>query len=215
MRGLILALGLSLLAGTPAGAACAPASLTRIVTRDVTPGLPADHAARRPKTLYRLGDKQARMEEEADPARGVHPLTVISSPDVWMVNLANGAGRHAVDPGPTYAVHAPIFVGRTIPRLMSQLEYGCEAEFVRNHMTAQGDVASGDRIFKAHGLVENTFRLQVLLDAAGRPAEARLFQDERPVMVVAYDAYETGLPADAALFARPAGINFAETPTPR
>lgn len=212
MRGLIWGLALALCASAAQAEVCAPKTLTRVVTREVTPQLPPAHFARLPKTLYRLGVGKARVEEAPDKVQGVHMLVVIDEPDVWFANREDGSGRHVVDKGPTFEVHMPIFAGAGLPRPIADIEFGCEAEFVRAHMPETEHGAGGQRL-TAHVLRQGDYLLRVVLDPRGRPAEASLRKGGQILMSVAYDAFEARLPEDPKLFVPPEEVAFVEAGT--
>ena len=58
-----------LLGGTAAFAECAPAKLVKITTANVSPALPADSFAGKPKVMYRFGNGKVRLEELAAGSR--------------------------------------------------------------------------------------------------------------------------------------------------
>jgi hypothetical protein len=216
MRGLVMGLALGFCASGAHAEACAPPSLTRIVTREVTPQLAPTHFARLPKTLYRLGAGKARLEEAPDKVQGVQVLAVIAEPDIWFADLAQKTGRHMVDPGPTYDVHMPLFAGAGLPEAIAAIEFGCEAEFVRARMPkAAGELVVAGRKARAHVLRQAGYEMRIVLDGAERPLEASLRRGDELLMSIAYDAFETGLPGDPGLFAPPQGVAFAEAPPGR
>ena len=93
--------------------------------------------AAKPKLYYRAGNGYCRIEEESDPERGLHNLTIVSEPDYWMVNLATKTARHSIDPGPTFNCHLPVFAYGSPQSLgeetkeIRELEFGRELEFFK------------------------------------------------------------------------------------
>lgn len=206
---LLLAGLLATAAAPPAAAACAPAKLVKIATRNVTPGIPADSWMRQPLVMHRKGEHYFRNEEPRDAARKLHMMMVVSAPDIWFVNKESRSGQHIVDPGPTYDVHAPIIGFPTAPKAFVDLEYGCEAQFVRDKsMAAQGprDAAGAT----TYALAEGQHRLEIKLAANERPTEVSYLLDGKPVLQLQYDVYEPGLPDQPALFAEPEGFTYVE-----
>jgi hypothetical protein len=62
----------------PAFAAdCAPEKLVRMVTQNMSPGIPADSFAAKPKVTYRLGNGRLRQEEQYDAGEDVQWLSII------------------------------------------------------------------------------------------------------------------------------------------
>src|SRR5260221_6382554 len=100
---------------------CAPQSVLKAVTSMETPDLPPNHFYRVPKTLYRLGEKQGRVEEALNPETRSHLLIVVNEPDDWMVNLAERRGRDNRRAGPTFYFIAPLFC-ETVGNNTSYLE---------------------------------------------------------------------------------------------
>src|SRR5215468_11065783 len=121
-RPLILFTALVCVRVTGAAEPAAP-PMTKIVARLISPLVPSDSFAAKPKTLYRAGDSYARIEMEADTARGVQELVVISEPDLWVINLLDRTVKHELDKGPTYLVHCPI-LPTDGPAEFSRLEFG-------------------------------------------------------------------------------------------
>jgi hypothetical protein len=107
----------------------------KIVTAADFPDAPASAFASLPRTLYRLGERYARLEEALDKERNLHLLVVVNEPDVWMVNLADRTGRHAVDDGPP-KFHAPI-VDNFASKFWRQFEFGCEEPFMKRSAPAR------------------------------------------------------------------------------
>jgi hypothetical protein len=90
------------------------------------PDIPAGSFATKPKVMYRAGTRYCRTEEAPDPENGIHGLAIVNEPDYWMVNLLKKTAQHAVDPGPTFNCHLPIF-----PDTEKDLEFGFELEYFK------------------------------------------------------------------------------------
>ena len=120
MRTILLAFAV-LIPLAPAHADCNPPGLFRIVTANASPGIPKDSFAGKPKVTYRAGNGLVRSEEMADTAGGIHQLSVINWPDVWVVNLLDKTGEHIVDDSQEIrrAHHGsrPGFIGRSAARV--------------------------------------------------------------------------------------------------
>lgn len=214
MRFCILAVLLGLTASPAIADTCAPPTLTKIVTRSVGPGIARGTFRAEPIVMYRLGERFMRTEEAPEPETNQHLLIVAASPDVWFVNLMDGAGKHIVDPGPTYQVKAPIVAGQGVPRDFLELEFGCEADFAKSRAHAAGTRAVAGEPAKIYALQQGDRRLEILLSNRGAPAEVAYYQGEKTVLVIRYDTYETGLPDDPALFRRPEGVAYRKAAQP-
>jgi hypothetical protein len=190
---------------------CAPERMVRIVTSEITPGIPPGAFALKPKTIYRQGNRYMRTEEELDSALGLHLLMIVSEPDIWFVNRVDKTGKHIVDPGPTFDVGAPIVGLEGAPPDFVALEFGCEADFVRKSAArTDGHRSIQGRAYSVHVLQEGGQRLEVLLDARGAPGEIGFYRDGKPLLVIRYDSYQRDLPLDPGLFARPEGFAYTE-----
>jgi hypothetical protein len=182
-----------------------PKVMTRVEVVLEGPDVPAGSFATKPKVMYRAGSSYCRTEEAPDPERGIHGLAIINEPDYWLVNLLKKTGQHAVDPGPTFNCHLPIF-----PDADKDLEFGFEQEYFKSKGASrqEGPVLQG----KPTTLYKVTVGDAVLaLFTYGTP--------ERPMAVsrVRGDKGEIfwfrgwgDLPFDAKLFAKPEGVKIVD-----
>jgi hypothetical protein len=173
-------------------------------------GAPADAFLNKPKVLYRVGSKLARIEEAEDPEQKLHLVLVVNQPDMWMVNLVDGSGRHAADPdGPSGNFHAPV-LGDADSVYWRDFETGCEEAFMK---------AAGVK-----GEVDQEGNIRYALDKEERHVVLTVTRDHKPLRVdaaepkaryrITYDAYEWTAPRPE-LFEKPKGIRFTEaTPEP-
>jgi hypothetical protein len=86
-----------------------PETMTKMEVVLEGPDIPAGSFATKPRVMYRAGGRYCRIEEAADPEKGIQGLAIVSEPDYWMVNLLSKTAKHAVDPGPSLTCHLPIF----------------------------------------------------------------------------------------------------------
>lgn len=215
---LALALGVALLCGSRSvdAAVCAPKALVHIVVTAVTPGInPASFEAQ-PRELYRIGDDKMRIEEALDAANGIHGLIVNAEPNIWMVNLYDGTGRHIVDPGPSLNVVAPIFGIQGVAPKIAGLEFGCEANFLAaNAPTPSRTEQVGASRLEVYRVVDGTDAVEILeRPGTGTPSFARYYQQGKLILSLRYDLYATGLPMDPSLFVRPSGVRYTEAGAP-
>lgn len=188
--------------------------LTRIVHRYIWPKMPADAFVAKPKTLYIGGDKYARVEEEPDPERRLHGLTICSEPDIWMINLAGHRGRHIVDPGPTYVTHHPI-IGRDAPEVLRTLEFGKELAFFQQHRATRLEprIIDGVRCEVSEFTQDSCRVVLCLRPDTHLPFQLDVIKDGKAEFSVRYVSYDTDLPFSAALFKPPADITMTEAKT--
>lgn len=192
---------------------CAPEKLTRMVVRNISPGLPAAAPAAQPRTLYRQGALYMRSEESPDPARG-QPVVIVAEPDVWMLNLSTRTGQHQVDPGPEFVVRAPVLpmTAETPPQFRS-LEYGCELDFLRRNGAESPlqVVPWGESKATVHQVTVGEHQLSVLLTERRQlPLLVAYSRAGKGLFMMRYDEFRNDLADRPALFAPPKNMRITE-----
>jgi hypothetical protein len=104
-----------------------PKEMTKVEALLQSSDVPAGSFAAKPKVMYRAGSRYCRIEEAPDPDHGIHGLAIINEPDYWLVNLLSQTAQHAVDSGPTFNCHMPIFADTD-----KALEFGLEQEYFKS-----------------------------------------------------------------------------------
>jgi hypothetical protein len=185
-----------------------------MTVRNISPGLQASARAAQPRTLYRQGAQLMRVEEAPDYASGQQLLTIIAEPDIWVVNLTSGTGRHQRDPGPDLSVHAPVVGGPGVPLRFMSFEFGCEMEFLAaNPHPPPRHLGQGSNQVDVHVLVEGGQTLAVMVDTRRQvPVMVSLAKGGKPAIVMRYDAYSAGGPPRPQLFEPPKWVKFQEAP---
>jgi len=84
------------------------------------------------KKVWRIGDKYLRFEDAPNPQTKIHGLIIVAEPDIWIVDRNTNQAQHAVDPGPNYKIHFPLFASETIEKLR-EMEFGRELEYFRDN----------------------------------------------------------------------------------
>jgi len=146
-----------------------------------------------------------RTEVAPDTERGIHGLAIINEPDYWLVNLMTKTAQHAVDPGPTFNCHLPIF-----PDADKNLEFGFEPEYFKSKGASrqEGPVLQDKQTTLYKVNVEDA---TLALFTYGVP--------ERPLAVsrvrggngeIFWFRGWGDLPFDAKLFAKPEGVKILE-----
>ena len=210
MNHFAMAILMALVATPVVAETCAPSTLTRIVTRSVGPDIVRGSFRAEPITLYRKGQQFLRHEEAPEPERRQHLLTIVSTPDIWIVNQLANTGKHLVDPGPVFGAKAPIVAGRDVPTSFSELEFGCESAFAKARARAAGVRTLDGRSINVYALQDGDRRLEISLIGADIPVEVTYYQGARVVLMIRYDAFESGLPDNPQLFEKPSGVTFAD-----
>jgi hypothetical protein len=199
-------------AAPPAADAAPPsATMIRLVTRDVSPDVPRGSFGARPKTLYRVGEKYGRMEEEPDAAEGIHGLIVVSEPRVWMVNLANMTGQRITDPGPSFVFRAPIIPQSSKGPPPPMFELGLEYDFMKAHGAKPKKVVIGGKSQEALVARVEGYVITLAGDrAAERPSRVKVEQKGRTLIELDYVEYVRDLPPRMELFVPPPGVQFRD-----
>jgi hypothetical protein len=130
--------------------------------------IPADSFFAKPKTFWRASNGYCRVDEEPDPANGLHGNLIINEPDVWMVNLADNTAKHVVDPGPTFNCRLPIFAmsEEMAKSKIAELEIGRELEFfrVKGAKQIEGPKLEFEAKYYELSIGDSTFRLVERVD---------------------------------------------------
>lgn len=192
--------------------------MTKIVSRMISPQVKPNSFAAKPKTLYLAGEKYARAEEQPDAEHGIHGPLITSEPDSWIINLSDKTGRHIVDPGPTFVMHAPIFwtakqKGQPDPdQEFKELEFGKEAEFFRQRSARDIGMRKVDgKDCKALSLRSGSREVILLLDSnTAKPCQIDIMKDGKLDFAVRYLSYETNLAFQRSLFEPPKGVKIVE-----
>ncbi len=118
------------------------------------------------------------------------------------------------DAGPTYNFRARLFGDGAVSTAFARgLEYGCEVEAMRRAGATETQVQ--------HPVLGKVTRLEAGRDNervalfVGRndiPKRLELFVNDKPVYVLNYEDYQTGLPLDTRLFEKPKDIQFDREP---
>ena len=211
MRLILLALAM-LMPFVTAHADCNPPGLFRIVSANSSPGSPKDSFARKPKVTYRAGNGLVRQEEMPDTAGGVHQLSVIHWPDLWVVNLLTKTGEHVVDDSPKSGVHVAalgVEPSDGLPPAWAELEFGCEWDFFAANKAKQVPTEKHD--MTKHQLTDGAWRVTLMTARDSQvPWALMLSKNDNVVYAIRYVAYEHRDEIDPALFTKPEGIKFEE-----
>ena len=129
MKKLLTAL---LLASLTLGAQAADDNMLFVEYRVVSADLPASSPETQPRKVWLLGKEFLRFEDVPNPETKVHGLIIVDEPDIWIIDRKKSQGQHAIDPGPQYVVHFPIFP-REQSKKLKQLEFGSELKFFQDN----------------------------------------------------------------------------------
>jgi len=177
--------------------------------RVVSADLPASSPEAQPRKVWRLGKEFLRFEDVPNPETKIHGLIIVDEPDIWIIDRNKGQGQHAIDPGPQYVVHFPIFPREQSEKL-KQLEFGSELKFFQNN---------GAKVLASQtvdGIKCKLYRME--LD--DRELTLFLTPDNLPLQIVVQSAnlkyavrflrYDPNQKPDMNLFKVPPGIKIIE-----
>lgn len=206
----------ALLFASAGSAQDSPKTMTKIVVQLDSPGLPADSFARKPKSIYRSGNKFCRVEEAPDTEHGIHGVLIVNEPDAWMINLFDKTARHMVDPGPTFNCRLPIFSSPLpggaddVDYAKLGLEFGHELEFFnsKNAQVQKGQVMQGKETVVHFLQIGNTKIALFTYGPNDFPlALGRTCEEKGEILW--YSGYGQ-VPFDPKLFSRPEGVTIEE-----
>lgn len=174
-----------------------------VVSEKLPPGSPElQH-----RKLWLVGTKYLRFEDVPNPQTGVHGLIIVSEPDIWFIDRKTRSGKHNIDPGPTYAVHFPMFPNEDSPRI-KQLEFGREREFFETNGAREGAKQTIDgvtcRVFTLR-IDERDLTLYVRGD--GKPFQVAI-SDGEVTYGIRIIRHEANMDPDLSLFRPPADTTF-------
>lgn len=186
-------------------------TMTKIVTHDDSPDLKSDSFHSKPKTLYRIGNKYARMEEAEDTQNGLKLLIIVSEPDIWQINLQDKSGRHIVDPGPSYNFYAPIVYSEGAPKELSNLELGEEIKFMKTHEAkkSSGHEIKGIKCDRYEVTLEGYGIHLFTKENAEIPQKVVVSHGGKVLISLFYDEYEVGLEPKMDLFVVPKEVTIS------
>ena len=192
--------------------------MTRLMVKLESPEIPKDSFAAQAKRMYRAGSRFCRIEENPDPANGIHGLLIINEPDSWLINRLDNTAKHVVDPGPTYNCRMPVFVSgedikspEDVRKTLMDLEFGKELDFFKPR---SGEPKPGPVMREKATMVYATQvgEWQLFLFTAGNPeAPVAVVRSSSKIREIVWFGEFEQVPFDAKLFAIPDGIKIQET----
>lgn len=208
---LAMATGGCLLGSAAAFAECSPTKLVKITTANVSPAVPADSFARKPKVMYRLGNGKVRLEEQHDPDQNVQLLIISDAPVSWQIDLVSKSGQKAVDTAKSKEVHVPIFSDEGLPEEIMSLEFGCEHDFIAHKDTQHERKETRSGAGMTHYVRSGPWKATLLMRGdSDHIVAAILSRDGTVVSTIRYLRYEQLEDAPAGLFAPPPDVRFEE-----
>lgn len=173
--------------------------------------VPAESFAAKPRAFWRASSQYCRIDEEPDPANGIHGRVVFNEPDAWLINLANRTAKHVLDPGPTFNCRLPIFAfdAETVKSKIVELEVGRELEFFHANgaKLVEGPKLSFETNYYELKIADSILRLVERVDIHA-PILIALVRGDK-VYKARYSLWEE-VPFKADLFEKPTGVKIEE-----
>jgi len=187
-----------------------PLSMTKIVFRNITPGIDPNSYDAQPVTVYLCGDS-TRVEEQPDLVTHLHGLMIVQAGETWSVNLlTNTANYHQVDKE-YFDMSIPL-----IPQAKQDMRfagpcYGTEIDFMRENGSESTVTIDGRKCVQFqkdnNGI---TFLLTCTPDPL-TPCGLTVSAGSQEIYRYSFEEYQRDLPADLSLFQVPANVKI----TPR
>ena len=177
--------------------------------RVVSADLPDSSPEAQPRKVWLLGKEFLRFEDVPNPETKVHELIIVHEPDVWIIDRNKGEGQHAIDPGPQYAVHFPIFPREQSARL-KRLEFRSELKFFQDNGAKELALQTVDGIkCKLFRLELDDLELTLFLKPDNLPLQIEV-QSAGVKYAVRFLRYDPDQKPDMTLFRVPPGIKIIE-----
>lgn len=198
-----------LLASLTLGAQAADDKMLFAAYRVVSADLPASSPEAQSRKIWRLGKEFLRFEDVPNPETKAHILIIVHEPDIWVIDRNKGQGQHAIDPGPKYAVHFPIFP-REQSEGLKQLEFGSELKFFQDNGARELASQTVDGIkCKLYRLQLDDRELTLFLKPDSLPLQIEV-QSAGIKYAVRFLRYDPNQKPDMSLFKVPSGIKIIE-----
>ena len=198
-----------LLASLTPGAQAADDKMLFAEYRVVSADLAASSPETRPRKIWRLGEEFLRFEDIPNPTTKAHILLIVHEPDIWIIDRNKNQGQHAVDPGPHYAVHFPIFPREPSEKL-KKLEFGAELKFFQANGATEPPSQTVDGIkCKLYRLKLDDREVTLFLKSDNLPLQIEV-QSVGTKYAVRFLKYDPDQKPDMNLFKVPSGIKIIE-----
>ncbi|WP_156970691.1 hypothetical protein [Andreprevotia chitinilytica] len=193
---------------------CKPEKPLLIIISDISPDLPKDSFARKPKIIYRSGITQARVEESLDEKLNLQNLYVMNNQDAWIVNLVDKKGKHFVDRNPPFSVRMPIFIDSdpSFPAdLFKELQFGCETGFFNSYNSPQKELKTESGTIYEQAVGANHWLAVLTRETpTGVPSHMFLLHDNKVVSTLQYNSFFELPKINPDLFKKPENVTFTE-----
>lgn len=177
--------------------------------RVVSADLPASSPDAQSRKIWRLGKEFLRFEDIPNTETRAHILIIVREPDIWIIDRNKDQGQHALDPGPQFAVHFPIFPREPSEKL-KRLEFGSELGFFQDNGAKEIASQTVDGIkCKLYRLEMDDRKVTLYLKPDNVPLQIEV-QSADVKYALRFISYDPGQKPDMGLFKVPPGIKIIE-----
>lgn len=184
--------------------------MTKIVSRNTTPGMDPNCWGALPVIQYILGNKYARVEEKPDPPLKLHGLIIANTPDVWMINLWDKTGQHIVDPDPNGGYYSLIIPSDEPNMTFKDFTFGAELDFMKKHNVEKSQLEIEQKQYDLYSIQPGNVKIELIVNKQ-IPYIVRIFESGKIIHQITYDEYKIDLEPDLSLFEPPEDIEMSET----
>ena len=198
---------------TLAGQSGPPATMTKMVVRLMGPEVKPGSYAALPKTIYRAGEKFARMDDPPNARAGMQKTTIIAEPDAYSINEIGKTGTHAIDQGGPDDLHLPIVLpfdpNHKLGKL-DRIEFGAELEFFEQAgaLRTPGPIINA-KSTDMYELKMPWGKVQLITRDGSDTPVFLSWTTKEGTHKYEYTTYQE-VPFDASLFAKQNGIKYRE-----
>lgn len=198
-------------ASSAEGLAAPTAKMTKIIFRNITPGVDKDSYEAQPVTVYLYGDHYIRVEEQPDTLQGLHGLMIVRNSESWSINLMDNTANHYVADSDLYNMNIPLIPQTVNDERFEGLDYGRELTFFSSATISQDMI--NDISVQHYDMIKDGIRFELLCKKDPvKPYILRISAGGQPMYQYMFEQYMDDLPVDMTLFEIPANVKVRRLP---
>jgi hypothetical protein len=182
-----------------------PDKMTKIVFRNITPGLDLSSYEALPVTVYLYKGSYIRVEEQPDKLQGLHGLMILRKSESWAINRMDNTATYYVLEADWWDMSIPLIPQTARDKRFEGLNYGQEISFFGTASAPSAQTMNGINVQRFNTKKEGIeFELLCKLQPT-RPYRLKISAKDQTLFQYSFDEYEE-LPADLKLFDVPSNI---------
>lgn len=187
------------------------AVMTKIVFRNITPGIDKNSYESQPVTVYLYSDNFIRVQEQPDKLQGLHGLMIVRNTESWSINLLdNTANYYAVDED-LYDISIPLIPQTANDTRFEGLCYGKELVFFKDAAVSNQTV-EGIPV-QCYTMTRDGIQFDLLCKISPlRPHLLKISAGDQLLYHYVFEEYTGNLPVDMNLFELPPNIKIRNLP---